>query len=331
MNIVSVAPAKHAYFPVKDKHGRSSMAVVLKYTFAVDPRGGVTLVPRGADPDLVDTYNGEDASTSSIRRPSQLFDYKPGTDVLLLGHAHPPLRGNATSVDVKLSFGPVSKTVRAYGLRVWQKGALGGVAPGPARPLREPVPLIYELAYGGMDLEDPKRMIGEPRNYVGRGVTKDPSSLIGQPAVQLEDPSNPKLPASFGAIHRHWQPRMSFGGTYDASWMETKMPLLPDDFDPRFHVSVPPDQWSAAPLRGDEPVEIRGATLEGEWRFRLPRVTPGFSSIAFGKRTEHRTHLDTILIDADAGRVELTFRVAVPLPRKWELVDRILIFEKTVR
>lgn len=60
MNIVSVAPAKHAYFPVKDKHGRSSMAVVLKYTFAVDPRGGVTLVPRGADPDLVDTYNGED-------------------------------------------------------------------------------------------------------------------------------------------------------------------------------------------------------------------------------------------------------------------------------
>jgi hypothetical protein len=108
------------------------------------------------------------------------------------------------------------------------------------------------------------------------------------------------------------------------------MPLLPSDFDSRFHVCVPEDQWSPRPLRGDEPFEVFGATREGLWRFTLPRRAVGFSSVVLGKRTEHRTHLDTILIDADTKRVELTYRAAIVAPRKLEMVDRILIFEKSL-
>ncbi|MBI2388449.1 MAG: DUF2169 domain-containing protein [Deltaproteobacteria bacterium] len=74
------------------------------------------------------------------------------------------------------------------------------------------------------------------------------------------------------------------------------MPLLPDDFDPRFHVAVPADQWAHAPLRGDASAEIIGATPAGAWRFRLPRKSPGLSSFARGQRSEHRTHPDTIFI-----------------------------------
>ena len=80
-----------------------------------------------------------------------------------------------------------------------------------------------------------------------------------------------------------------------------------------------------------ERLNLRGATPEGLFRFQLPRVTPGFSSFVGAKRSEHRTHLDTFLIDADARRVELTFRAAVPLPRKYEMLDSVRIFEKSLR
>ncbi len=319
---------------MKDKAGREHCAAILKYTFLVGPSGVVD--PGGeesAEVDLADTYNGEDGGASSIRRPSQLFEFKPGTDVILIGHAHAPPRANVTHVDVSLRFGPVQKTVRAHGLRAWQAGSFGGLAPSAARPIREPVPLIYELAWGGLDLSDPERFVGEARNTVGRGVARDPSRLIGEPAAQIEYPSSPigggeNVPAGVGAIHRHWQPRAGYAGTYDQAWMDTKMPLLPNDFDPRFHVSVPHDQWSPTPPRGDEPCEVRGATVEGVWRFQLPRVAPGFSAFIKGERSEYRTHLDTVLLDADQGRVELTFRAAIPMPRKSEMLEDVMLFEK---
>jgi hypothetical protein len=168
---------------------------------------------------------------------------------------------------------------------------------------------------------------------VGRGVARDPKSLVDQPAAQLEDPAHPiegrnNLPAAFNPIHRHWQPRAAFAGTYDQAWMDSRMPIAPADFDERFHVCVPPDQWSQMPLRGDEAFEILGATPEGLWRFQLPRIAPGFSSFVADKRTEHRTQLDTILVDCDARRVELTWRASIPIPKKLEMLERVLVFEK---
>jgi hypothetical protein len=325
MDVSNESGARELAVPVKDQTGRSFLAVIAKWTFLVDPSGRVEL----------DTYNGEDAATSSIRRPSQLFEHKPGTDVILLGHAHAPSRGSATAVDVSLRVGPLSKTVRAHGLRVWQAGTFGGLVAGPARPIREPIPLVYELAWGGYDATGDQPM-GEWRNTVGRGVARNWRALVGQSAAQLEDPRSPighgdNVPASFGAIHRHWAPRKTFAGTYDDAWAETKMPLLPDDFDARFHVCVPHDQWSPTPLRGDEPIDVRGATPEGVWRFSLPRIAPGFSSVTDGRRVEHRTHLDTVLIDADELRVELTWRAAVPLPPKYQRLERVLLFEKDIR
>jgi len=335
LDIANSTAAKHALVPMKDPAGYSLFAMILKYTFSADARGRVELVEEGADPYFVDELHGEDPSKSSIRKPSDLFYEKPGTDVVLVGHAHPPPTGNVSFVDVALRVGPIAKTVRAYGVRAWRAGGPNGVSPGPARPIREPVPLVYELAWGGLDLSEPERPVGEPRNTVGRGVARNPRSLVDQPAAQLEDPAHPiaernPAPASFGPIHRHWQPRASFAGTYDERWETTKLPLLPDDFDLRFNVCVPNDQWSQLPLRGDEPIDVRGATPEGAWVFSLPRLLPGFSSWVAGKRTDHRTHLDTIVIDADARRVELTFHAAMRLPRKLEMVQRITMLEKSL-
>jgi hypothetical protein len=324
-------------FPMKDKHGREYLIVAVKYVFVVDALGRVEIDEKGVDPYLADVCWGDDPATSSIKKPSDLFDYKPGTDVILVGHAIPPPNRPPSHVDVSLRVGPIAKTVRAHGLRVWQSSAMGGLTPGPALPMREPVPLTYELAWGGFDISDPEKApVGEPRNYLGRGVVRDWKRLVDQPAALLEDPSNPiggkkNVPWCFGALHRHWQPRVSFVGTYDSAWMETKMPLPPDDFDPKFNVCVTHDQWSQAPLRGDESVEVVGARQEGPWRFQLPRIALGFSSTMAGRGDEqHRAHLDTFLVDADAGRVELTWRTQIPMPRKYEMVEDVRVFEKEI-
>lgn len=333
--IVNTSRGRHLAVPMKDKDGRGLFVVILKYTFTVDRWGRIALAEDdAAEPYPVDVCHGDDPAASSIKKPSDLADAKPGTDVILIGHAHAP-HAQATHVDVRLSMGPIRKTVRAHGLRVFQRAALGGVTAGPARPIRGPIPLVYERTWGGVDTSDPERPVAEPRNHVGRGVARDPKRLVDTEAPELEDPANPVgsrtvAPACFGAIHRHWQPRASFAGTYDDRWTETRLPLLPEDFDPRYHVTVPPDQWSPVPLRGNEPIEVLGATPEGEWRFELPRLAPAFRSTIGGVQTEHRTHLDTVLIDADQERVELTFRAAIPTPRKLELLERVAIHEKAV-
>jgi hypothetical protein len=331
MEVMNATSGKHLWFPMKDRDGRDLVVVVLTYTLKASAQGSVELLQGddAADPCLADECHGEDPATSSIRRPSDLFDYKPGTDVLLLGHAHPAHAG-ATATDVTLRVGPVNKTVRVHGFRVWQPGTFRGLSPGPALPIREPVPLRYELAWGGLDASDPKKLVGEPRNTLGRGVARDPKRLVGTPATQLEDPRDPQAPAGFGAIHRHWSPRREFAGTYDERWTQTRMPLLPADFDARFHVAVPHDQWVPAGILSDTPVEVLGATPDRAWYFQLPRLAPGFSSSIRGSWVHPPTHLDRLLVDADTRRIELTYRAAIPAPSKLELIDQVRIVEKKV-
>ena len=139
MRVASRIPGKHLAVPVKDKNGRDQLVVIVKYTYRVDAHGRVERDDDGPEPRAVDEPNGEDPATSSIKRPSDLFDSKPGTDVLMVGEAQP--RGGASQVDVTLRMGPIAKTVRAHGLRVWQKGVFrisGAVSPSLAAPTGPP-------------------------------------------------------------------------------------------------------------------------------------------------------------------------------------------------
>ncbi|HMA93882.1 MAG TPA: hypothetical protein VKP30_14425, partial [Polyangiaceae bacterium] len=62
----------------------------------------------------------------------------------------------------------------------------------------------------------------------------------------------------------------------------------------------------------------------------LPRLAPGFSSVVSGQRQDHRTHLDTILVNAVERQIELTWRAAIPMPKKLEMLERIRVVEKQV-
>jgi hypothetical protein len=319
--------------PMDDRHGRDVALVVLKLTYAVSAGGVVTLADPQRSVRLHDASSPH-GGTSTPRYPSDLVEEKPGTDVLLVGTAHPPRTPPssppATGVDVSLRIEPggdplgpvpIRKTVRVSGPRVWtQVGSrLEPSSPGALAP----TPLGWELAFGGPD---------DPRNPAGTGMAREMRDLVDRLTPALEDPRAPigsavPVPAGFGPIPTHWSPRAERAGTHDAAWYRERAPVRPVDLDPRHFCAGPDDQWSEVPLRGDEPIEILGATPEGSWRFRLPRWAPAFTSVTLGVIAPHATHLDTLLIDADERFVELCWRATIPLPRKTEMLESIWIRE----
>ena len=122
-------------------------------------------------------------------------------------------------------------------------------------------------------------------------------SLIDSPRRQAE-------PAGFGAIAGHWEPRIGFGGTYDKQWEETRLPLLPEDFDDRFYYSAPQDQQVSGHLRGGETVELVNLTPGGLLRFKVPEVRLGFRTIfQGGRQVHHRGVIHSLIVEPDVPRV----------------------------
>jgi len=314
-----------------DREGREVIVVIAKMTWAVSPLGAASIA-RPISPVRLADERVSDATHASLRLPSDAIEEKPGTDVLLVGTAY-PMQAGATeqlvSLRVETGQTSLSKVLKVYGPRVWQP-SMFGLAPGPAAKMA-PTPLVYELAYGGIDTTDPTRLALEPRNLAGTGFFERRARLAGHAAPSIEDPRTPlssraPAPAGFGPIPAHWSPRADRAGTRDEAWRRERAPLRPLDFDPLHNSCAPADQWLSTPLVGDEPVEILGATPEGAWRFRLPRYAPVFQATVRGQTFGVETHLDTFLIDADSRRVELTWRARIALPRKTEHLERVVVF-----
>lgn len=306
--------AAEAYFAA-DEDGRPLVVPMVKATFHADARGTVSLAEAQAPVDFVGQNYGEPGESSMRFEPDLAF-VKPSTDCILLGHAQPPHK-RATQVDVTFRAGNLEKTVRVTG----DRHVVGGVSAGfsPPGPVHS-IPLTWERAFGGWDRTPPSEAhhACEPRNPVGVGfVSRHGRILEGAPLPNLEDPWDPLRepggrcrPAGFGFVSPNWQPRASFGGTYDEEWMASRGPLLPRDFQRRFFNSAPEGLTSADFFLGDEWIQVLGATPEGNWIFRLPglenprcRVRTRFS----GDR-ELSTNLDTVIVDADEKRVILTWR-----------------------
>lgn len=334
-----------APFLLVDRHGRDVVTVVAKLSFDVSAHGIVRFARRPSsvriEPDRTEAapaIGAPDAPAgrrreASERLPSDRLDEKPGTDVLFVGSAWPPAgrRVGAVEVAVRLATrsGILHKSVVVHGPRVWQ-AALGGAVPGPAAALA-PTPIVYELAWGGRDESDPEHPIVDPRNPVGMGVARDARALIGRPAPRIDDPRAPvgsaaPVPAGFGPIAADWEPRASLAGTHDHAWARSRAPLAPLDRDPRHACSAAPELWSSTPLVGDEAFEVLGASEEGAWRFRLPRYAPRFSTVVRGVVADAPTHLDTVLLDGDAKRVELVWRTSVVVPRRARALERIVVW-----
>lgn len=268
-----------------------------------------------------------DPEKSSIKYPSDLCLAKPGTDVIVVAAAHAPGGKAVPTFDAGVRIGPLEKTIRVFGLRVWAANGSSVSAPHPTAG----VEVRYDYAWGGLDASDPEKVAEEPRNPVGMGVARDAAALTHQPAPMIEDTAEPIAsartrppPAGLGAIGRHWEPRRSFLGTYDATWLKERAPLLPLDHDDRANLCASPGLIATPPLVGGEDVALLNLTPGGGTvSFRLPKIRVGVTLHAKGREAETlNPYLDTVLIDtvrvpeSTDVVLELVWRAAFRPPRR---------------
>jgi hypothetical protein len=314
----NATPFQGTIYLIPDAEGIDSLFAVVKATLTLGER--LSLAEQQLPVTLADAYHGEPGK-SSIKHPSDVSLIKPATDVLLLGSAHAPGGRAATQMDVSLAVGPLRRTVRVFGDRMWEQR-------GPAHAISRPVPfetmpLVWERAFGGGD----KARAGpraEPRNPVGAGYrAKDgEKSLDGLRLPNLEDPEHligswkdAPPPACFAPICGHWEPRKAYAGTYDERWQQERAPFLPQDFDPRFCQLAPPG-LVAPYLPPGTAVEVRGATPSGLLRFQLPPARVEVTYVLDGAPQVRPANLDTIIIEPDDNRLVLVWRAALRCDKK---------------
>jgi hypothetical protein len=236
-----------------DRTGRNVVALVVKGTYDVDERGNLAVAGEQDPVRLADEWLGEPGK-SDLRVPSDLLDFKPSAEVLVIRPREPldqtPLAGRKVAVEV----GPVRFSARVQG--------------------RWP----------------------------------------------------------FGPLRPDEKPRARYAGTYDKTWAENRMPLLPADFDARYHQSAPPGQTATGHLAGDEPFKLSG--LYGENDVRAGRL-PGRAVIVAGNvRSNYFTQvavLDTVFVWADQPRLTLVWRSVVKPQQKIAEVRNLFVYSARIQ
>jgi len=313
---------------VRDRNGAEIWLVALKCTFDIHPDGSTDISDEQPAVLQMPEYHGEPGK-SSVKCESDIVMTKTTTDIVVVGHAYAPGGSATTHMDAGFRVGPVQKLLSISGDRIWE-------TLGPSEPQAFiKMPLVYERAYGGVDSRSshPERD-WEWRNPVGTGfaVTRENAKGLAVPNIEypgelLGSWDDRPRPAGFGPIEGHWQPRVSFAGTYDDHWMQTRQPLLPEDFDDRYFQCVPADQQAPGFLRGGEAVALRGLTANGRLDFALPRVFPSFETHFFdGTRERHKNRkLHSIILEPDYPRVSIVWHSALPCHFKVQKLEHTVV------
>lgn len=315
-----------------NKEGYDFCVVAIKGTFLIEKDGNLVLSDEQAPMVYADEHYG-DPGTTPIKYECDFAPYKPGTDMLVNGHAYSETGKPISQTTVALAVGQIKKIVKVFGDRVWQGGVTGFRASSPVRFIK--MPLSYDRAFGGSDNshKEQSKHGSELRNLVGTGFLKnsDLNNIENSPLPNLEDPSalikswsDKPSPVGFGVIGRGWQPRIKYAGTYDEKWLEERFPFLPNNFDEQYFHSASRDQQLPS-LVGGQKIRCINMTPEHELTLTVPSIEVPVE-YCFRDRTESVTpKLDTFLIEPDEGRVLMTWRCRVALGRKLNALREIKV------
>ncbi len=267
----------------------------------------------------------EEPEVDSIKYPCDVTPEKVATDILGVVTAHAPNHQPVPTFDCYLRVGSYSKSVRIFGLRVWESGG-AGISGG--RPI-DRLDVRYDYSWGGRD-ESNDKLVEEPRNPVGRGIAADLNQLTHVIAPQIEDPDFPiknartrPPPAGFGVIGRSFSPRRDQTGTLDEQWQQFRCPLPPLDENPLIHQCATPSLMAQPHLQGNEPCALLNLSPVGPLQFDLPGL-----DLEVEFRVKDRAPLslkptlNTVLLDTwvmnqgDPACVELVYCASTKAPRK---------------
>jgi hypothetical protein len=320
-----------------DRSGRELLVVAIKATFGMPVQQGARLQLH--EQQLPLTLSDVFFGAPGLSAPQYEVDFAPCKsmcDVLLNGRAYAPDGRPTERTTVEMQIGSWRKSFAVVGDRVWFTD--GGPRATPPQPFVE-MPITYDRAFGGTDLahDDPAQHVSFVRNPSGAGYRRNQDSQwldgvalpnteeLGDP---VRDPAGEYRPMSFGIIGRHWQPRVQHAGTYDQNWLDNVFPFLPADFDERYFQAAPPDQQLPKPV-GEQTVTLTNLTPTGCTSFLLPHFEAPVTIVPHsGPREELNAAADTILIEPDAGRVTMTWRVMRPLKRNVFEIAQIVVGRK---
>ncbi|MGE5786054.1 MAG: DUF2169 domain-containing protein [Myxococcales bacterium] len=305
------------------------LVVAVKATYELVPTSPrLDLAPKSRRRGLrhADIPWGKPESTS-IKYPADITLPKPGTDVVVVSKAFPPVGDPVKRFDVAVQVGPLRADLVVHGLRVWDNNGSWLSSALQAKP----VELRYENAWGGRDDSDPGACVEEPRNPVGLGIARRAADLTGKMAPCIEyaefpmsDAHTRPPPAGVGVVGRNWEPRRSYAGTYDKAWQENRAPLLPDDEDDRIRCFASRGLHAEQPLFGVEEVTLLNLLPNGQLaQFCLPGVGVEVNFLVKNREPDiQQPHLDTVLIDTlgvEDGQpltVELLWHASTKAPRR---------------
>jgi hypothetical protein len=317
--------------------------LVFKVAYTFDAAGELSPLPQPTIEET-DRYRG-DPETSSLIAAGEIAPFKQGSELLLYGSAHPS--GPSESVlQVQVSLRQRnnhfwSKELRVFGRRSWNR-KLFTVIPGAPAIIEEPVPLVFENAYGGTDPRNPEEFF--PANPAGVGFSLRGFRTKGLTLPQIEcglnfisSPASRVKPAGFGPLAPHWEPRcqesadmdtesLAFGG---CPWSKEPSETL--------YNSAPLDQRFDQPFSGEMSLQLKGlaADQSEDILIHLPEVKPRIQMELKGKISELQTLCDTLVVKADEMQIYLICRCALPwsqnLNEEGLVILRDLVAEEQAR
>ena len=343
MELINATRMLAGYTMGLEPSGRELLVVVVKGTFRLpledEPPGHFALADEQVPLVMADTFTGEPGLSAPVHEVD-FAPRKPRCDILLLGRAYAPHGKPSTRVEVGVRVGSWTKTMAVVGPRHWECGVAGATASPPGVFVQQPI--SYDVAFGGVDLrhEDAAQHAAYMANPVGRGFHQhikaawvDGAPLPSTEAIgeAVRDPKGNYRPMAFGPVGRHWSGRAPFAGTYDDAWLADHFPFLPPDFDERYYQAAPADQQLPLDSFKQGPVDVALANLtpSGLTRFTIPHlVAPVHIFPKHGEREDYTACLDTIVIEPDARRFTLSWRVARPLRKSMHEVAQVLVGKK---
>ena len=231
--------------------------------------------------------------------------YRGGVDVLVFGHAHAPNGQPVTSHDVAIEAGPVTRRVRIFGDRVWEKRWNGRFAISAAQPYTR-MPLDLSHAYGGKDKWDGLD-VPFSDNPDGKGFVTDVARVEGTALPNLEDPDQ---------LITRWEDRPepiglgccpTTSGLRLRNSVELNAQAMLSKLKPTYYNSAFPRLIAPSMVAGTR-VRLSGITADGPWEFTIPDHRFA-ARLAFGEeRAECPLLIDQLGIECDLRRAFITWR-----------------------
>ncbi len=248
-----------------------------------------------------------DPAASSLRWAGDAAPLGAGTDVVVLGEAVSPRP--TTQLLASITVEGIKRELLLHGPRRWDRGLFGWKIT-PAEPASR-FPLSWEHAVGGTD----RKGRACPHNPLGRGWAAPEVGAvlpgIDDPAAPYTAPNDRPDPVNTGYVAANWQPRLGFAGTYDASWQQDRAPLLPGDFNPRFHRAACGPLALTSFLKPKDTIQLSGFTAAEHEGFYLPSRAPRGLLRLRGRDVPAPMRLSELAILPAEGLVVLTWKATV--------------------